>query len=55
MRETKVNEIIGMIEDKRDDNRLMRITDPASEMRFRTWVRLDLIRETLREVPDDEN
>lgn len=53
MREAKVREIMGMIEDKSD--RILAIGDDMAPMGFYKWYRSDLIRETLREVPDDEN
>ena len=55
MTETKVNQIIGMIKDNADSNRIMCIKDDDARMGFYTWVRMDLVRETLREVEDDES
>ena len=57
MRETKVSEIMGMIEDKADSetsrHKIMAISNEEAPMGFYTWYRSDLIRETLREVPDE--
>ena len=55
MRETKVSEIMGMIEDHADDERVMAVRALNGKMGFFNWYRSDLVRETLREVPDDEN
>ena len=55
MRETKVSEIMGMIEDNADDERVMAISALNGKMGFFNWYRSDLVRETLREVPDNEN
>ena len=57
MRETKVNEIMGMIEDNADSdrirNKILAIADNGAPRGFYTWYRSDLVRETLREVPDE--
>lgn len=59
MRETKVSEIMGMIEDKADSktssDRILAISNDGAPMGFYRWYRSDLVMETLREVPDDEN
>lgn len=55
MNEKKVSEIMGMIEDNADDERIMAVRALNGKMGFFNWYRSDLIRETLREVPDEQS
>ena len=53
MNEQRVNEIMGMIEDKLDDTNSMAIRDEKAPLGFFTWIKMNLVREVLREAADD--
>lgn len=49
MRESQVNEIMGMIYDKLDDENHMQIKDTNAPNGFYTWAQLNVVRDVLRE------